>query len=187
MPNKEIPGGNEFLNARDILKNKLILTYGARVADLGCGGNGFFTFQAANLVGDKGLVYAVDILKMVLKNIENRAKMVGVNNIKTIWSNLENYGATKINNSSLDFALVVNILFQNKHPEKIIREAARMLHSGAKMLVIDWSEGRFPFGPKDEMKVSRERVSDLALGASLKKIKDIEVGRFHYGVIFEKI
>jgi ubiquinone/menaquinone biosynthesis C-methylase UbiE len=187
MPIKNIPGGNELLNARDILKNSLGLTFGARVADLGCGGNGFFTFQAADLVGEKGLVYAVDILKMVLKNIENRAKMWGVDNIKTVHSNLENFGATKINNDSLDFVLLVNILFQNKNPEKIIREATRMLRTAGKMLVIDWAEGRFPFGPKEETRITRERVSDLTLGAGLKKIKDIEVGRFHYGIIFEKI
>ena len=187
MKNKKIPGGNELLNAQDILENKLGVTYGSRVADLGCGGSGFFTFQASELVGDRGLVYAVDILKMVLKNIEHRAKMFGMDNIETIWSNLENYGVTKINDNSLDFALVVNILFQNKHPEKIIREATRMVRSGGKILVIDWDEGRFPFGPTAEIKINRERVNDVTLGAGLKKVKDIEVGRFHYGMIFEKI
>ena len=62
-----------------------------------------------------------------------------------------------------------------------------MLRTGGKMLVVDWGEGRFPFGPKEEMRITRERVGDVTLGAGLKKIKDIEVGRFHYGVIFEKI
>ncbi len=187
MRNKKIPGGNELLNAQDILANKLGVTYGAKVADLGCGGSGFFTFQSAELVGDKGVVYAVDILKMVLKNIEHRAKMFGMENIKTVWSNLENYGAAKINDDAMDFVLLISVLFQNKHPEKIIREATRMLRQGGKVLVIDWSEGRFPFGPAGDMKIERERVNDVALGAGLKKIKDIEVGRFHYGIIFEKI
>ena len=187
MDVKKIPGGNELLNPQDILGNKLGMTYGARVADLGCGGSGFFTFQAAGLVGDRGLVYAVDILKMVLKNIEHRAKMFGMENIKTVWSNLENYGATKVNDNSLDFVLMVNVLFQNKHPEKVIREATRMLRSNGKALVIDWAEGRFPFGPNTDRRISRDRVNDVALGAGLKKIKDIEVGKFHYGIIFEKI
>lgn len=187
MAEQKVPGGNELLNAQDILANKLGLTYGAKVADLGCGGSGFFTFQSSELVGERGLVYAVDILKMVLKNIEHRAKMYGMNNVKTIWSNLENYGAAKINDGSMDYVLLVNVLFQNKHPEKIMREAVRMLRSNGKLLVIDWSEGRFPFGPANEMKVGRDRVGDVALGAGLKKTQDIEVGRFHYGMIFEKI
>ncbi len=178
---------NETLNAKDILKNKLGVIYGAHVGDLGCGGNGYFTFEVSKLVGQKGKVYAVDILKMVLKNINNRAKMLGIDNIETIWSNLENYGATKINDASLDFVLLVNMLFQNKAPEKVIRETSRILKRGGKVLVIDWREGRFPFGPAAEMKIKAEHISDIALGASLKKIEYFETGKFHYGIIFEKI
>lgn len=161
--------------------------YGARVGDLGCGGNGYFTFAVSKLVGQTGLVYAVDILKMILKNIENRAKMIGLENIETVWSNLENYGATKINDNSLDFVLLVNILFQNKAPEKIVREANRILKRGGKMLVIDWKDGRFPFGPTTEMKIKVEDISDIALGAGLKKTKYFEAGKYHYGIVFEKI
>lgn len=187
MENTRVSGGKELLDIQDILEHKLAIVYGAKVADLGCGGNGFFTFKAARLVGRTGLVYAVDVLKMVLKNIENRAKMEGADNIKTVWSNLENFGAANIHDASLDFALVINVLFQNKHPEKIIREGTRLLRSGGKMLVIDWQEGRFPYGPVTETKVTPEAVSDFALGAGLKKISEIEVDQFHYGIIFEKL
>ena len=113
------PGGNELLNPEHILHDELQVTYGSRVGDLGCGGVGYFTFQSAQLVGDTGLVYAVDVQKMVLKNIEHRAKMFGLSNIKAVWSNLESFGATKINDGSLDFVILSNILFQNKYPEKI--------------------------------------------------------------------
>jgi ubiquinone/menaquinone biosynthesis C-methylase UbiE len=187
MKKNKVAGGSEMLNAQDILENKLGIVYGSRVADLGCGGNGYFTFESAELAGESGVVYAVDILKMILKNIENRAKMMGLDNIKTVWSNLENFGAAEITDSSLDFALVVNVLFQNKHPEKIVREGTRMLKQEGKMLVIDWKEGRFPFGPKADVKIKHDEVDNLALTAGLKKIKDIEVGKFHYGILFEKI
>ena len=79
------------------------------------------------------------------------------------------------------------MLFQNKHPEKIVREGTRMLKQEGKMLVIDWKEGRFPFGPKADVKIKHDEVDNLALTAGLKKIKDIEVGKFHYGILFEKI
>lgn len=187
MKNHKIFGGSELINASDILENELGLVYGSQVADLGCGGTGFFTLESAKLVGERGLVFAVDILKMVLKNIEHRSDMMGLDNVKTVWSNLENYGAAKINDGILDFGLLVAVLFQNKNPEKIMREAVRMLKQGGKLLVIDWKDGRFPFGPPNEMKVSPNRVNDVALGAGLKRIKDIKVGRFHYGIIFEKI
>lgn len=183
----KIPGGNELLNAQDILENQLKLVYGARVADLGSGGAGYFTFQAAQIVGDTGLVYSVDVLKMVLKNIEHRAKMFGFHNIKTVWSNLEKYGAAQINDGSLDFAMLVNVLFQNEHPEKILREASRLLRSGGRLLAVDWKQGRFPFGPPAEKRVVREKTEEFAISAGLKKAKGFEAGKFHYGIVFEKI
>src|SRR3989344_1942674 len=144
----KVAGGNELLNPERILKDQLGLGNAHSVADLGAGGAGYFTLQAAKLVGEHGLVYAVDIIKGHLRNIESRAKIEGYDNIRTIWSNLEKYGATKINDQSLDFALLVNVLFQNKKPELLMKEAVRMIKTGGKLLVVDWRPGRFIFGPK---------------------------------------
>lgn len=184
---KKIPGGNELLNPQEILRKQLNMPYGSKVGDFGCGGVGYFTFQAAQIVGDTGIVYCVDILKMILKSIEHRAKMFGLNNIKTVWSNLEIYGGAKINDGTLDFAFLVNILFQNKYPEKVLRETVRTLKLGGILLVIDWKQGRFPLGPLAEKKITSEKVGNIALGAGLKKVKEFEAGKFHYGMVFEKI
>src|SRR4030042_3326582 len=111
----KVPGGKELLNPQDLVQNKLGVTYGSKVADLGCGGAGYFVLQSAQQVGPQGVVYAVDILKPVLANVETRAKGLGFDNIKTLWSNLEKYGETKINDEEIDFTLLVNVLFQNKN------------------------------------------------------------------------
>ncbi|KKT07436.1 MAG: Methyltransferase type 11 [Parcubacteria group bacterium GW2011_GWA2_43_17] len=87
-----IAGGNQLLNPLTILRDHLKIAMDARVADLGCGSMGFFSLQAAALAGDKGQVYAVDILKEVLSSVEGRARQAGLYNIKTVWSNLEVVG-----------------------------------------------------------------------------------------------
>ena len=43
-----------------------------QIADLGCGGTGSFVFPAAVMVGKKGSVYAVDIMKTALSYISRR-------------------------------------------------------------------------------------------------------------------
>lgn len=186
MKNLKMPGGNELLDPQYLLREELQVFYGARLADLGCGGAGFFTLQAAKLVGDKGKVYAVDILKSNLKSVESRAKMEGLDNITTCWSNLEIFGATKIHDKILDFALVINVLFQNKKHESILKEATRMLKGGGKLLVADWKAGHFPFGPSLKDKVDPQKIRQIASGLDLKEIKFFEAGGFHYGFIFEK-
>jgi ubiquinone/menaquinone biosynthesis C-methylase UbiE len=186
MFHTKVPGGNELLNPEKILKDELGLMPGAYVGDFGCGGAGYFAIQSAKIVGNSGLVYAVDILQPVLKNIESRAKELNLNNIKLMWSNLEKFGACKINNDYLDFGLIINVLFQNKDKKMILKEVSRMIKPLGKLLIVDWKEGRFPLGPRQDDKISSESVVQLASEFGLKLAKKFEAGQYHYGLVFEK-
>ncbi|PIR06786.1 MAG: hypothetical protein COV55_02335 [Candidatus Komeilibacteria bacterium CG11_big_fil_rev_8_21_14_0_20_36_20] len=178
-------GKSELLNFGNILKNILQLQPGNIVADLGAGG-GLFTMQAARLVGDRGQVYAVDVVKGTLGEIESKARMIGLYNIKIIWSNLEIVGATKIPEGSLDFALLVNILFQSKKHYEIIAEGTRLLKSGGKLLIIDWSNTTQGFAPPDDLQVDQEKIQGYAQQLDLKLLQSFKAGKYHFGLIFEK-
>ena len=62
-----------LLNPQQLLEKQLELKFGHQVADLGCGGAGYFTLPAARLVGSRGKVYAVDILKTALEGVLSKA------------------------------------------------------------------------------------------------------------------
>lgn len=181
----KIPGGNELMDSKEVLE-KIGLKESDKVADLGCGGKGYFSLQAAKLVGNKGLVYAVDILKSVLKNVENEAKLRNICNLKTVWSNLEIGGATKINQKSLDVCLLINILFQTEKHFEVIKEAVRLLKNGGKLAIIDWKATAVAFGPSPKMRVSSAEVRNYAKQFGLKEEQSFEAGKFHYGIIFVK-
>ncbi len=186
MLRTKVPGGNELINAEDVLKNRLGLTFGMKVGDFGCGGGGYFALEASRLVGDHGQVFAVDVLQSVLSNIASRAQSLGVENITTVWSNLEVFGATKVLDESLDAGILINVLFQNKDPRSVIREASRMVRSGGMLLVADWKEGRFPLGPLPQDKVSAQTVRRVAEELGLIEQGSFDAGPFHYGIIYEK-
>ena len=135
---KKQAGGNQLLDPKQILEKHVGLGYGDIVADLGCGPKAYFTFQSARIVGDKGLVYAVDVQKQVLSSAESHAKNQGLNNVRTIWSNLEMHGATKISESSLNLGILNNVLFQSTNIAEMIKEAIRLIKVGGKLLIIDW-------------------------------------------------
>lgn len=182
----KIPSGNELLNPHQILKEELELTPGSVVADLGCGGVGHFVIQAAKLIGNQGTVHAVDILKDALSSIDNRAKLEKLDNVQTHWSNLEKFGALKINDNSLDATLLINTLFQNKNPATMVKEAARLLKKNGKLLIIDWLPGRFPIGPEPGTKTDQEKIKAEALQLGLVELKSWQPGKYHYGMIFQK-
>ncbi len=122
-------GGNTFLDPVKIFK-QVGLAKGHKLADLGCGAVGHFVFPAVNIVGKDGMVYAVDIRKIILEGIKNRARVDGIENLETVWTNLEVPKATGITDESLDVATLFNTLFQSKKRKEILTEAIRMVKAG---------------------------------------------------------
>ena len=121
-----ISTGSELVNPVKLLEDAGI-TNGMRVADFGCGTLGHYVFPAARLVGDEGVVYAVDILKSVLAGVNSRLKLEGLSNVETIWGDLERDNGVKIESGSLDMGLLINNLFLSKMQEEMMRECVRMV------------------------------------------------------------
>ena len=95
-------------------------------------------------------------------------------------------GATKITENSLDFALLVNTLFQSKKQEEMITEAVRLLKKGGKLLIIDWSDTAPAFAPPEELQVNKKIISDTTLQLDMKLEQEFQAGPYHFGMIFIK-
>ncbi len=177
-----LPSKSELLDPAAILAHANV-TLNMRVADLCCGGAGQFVFPMSRMVGENGVVYAVDILKPVLNSVDSRAKIEGEINITTVWSDLERYGATKIENESLDV-----ITFVNDEPNiAMLKEATRLLKPGGVLLIVDWNTVGAPFGPPPEKRVSPSEYKETIppLGYTLKE--QFIAGPYHYGLVFHRV
>ncbi|MGE5425499.1 MAG: class I SAM-dependent methyltransferase [Bacillota bacterium] len=166
--------------------NKIAIEEGQTVGELGCGNFGYFVFPVARLVGARGKLYAVDILKSTLEEIKKKAVTENLKQIETIWTNLEVFKGAKIESSSLDRALLINTLHQSQKRAEILRESVRLLKSGGRLLVVEWKNGESPLGPPTEKRVSRDALKQAGprLGLILKD--EFDAGPFHYGLIFHK-
>jgi len=166
---------------------KITVEEGQHVAELGCGNFGFFVWPLAKLVGRRGQVFAVDILKSTLEEIKHQALKENLPQVKTIWSNLEIFKATTIETSSLDCALLVNILHQSEKRIEIIREAIRLLKRGGKLLIVEWENTDSPLGPIPEKRVKLESLKFAAPKIGLDIQEEFIAGPFHYGIILTKL
>jgi len=175
-----IPSGGELLNPREILETAG-LKEGMVAIDMGCGTQGHFVFAAARIVGDKGKVYGVDILKSALSGVESQAKLQGAKNVKTIWSDIEVYGATKIFGGA-DMVMLIN----NLPKEAMMREALRLVKPGGKLLAVDWKTSAAPFGPPSKDRIPPEVIKGLAGNLGLKLEKEWNAGKYHFGLVFTK-
>ena len=182
MPN--IQDGNQLITV-DVFA-KAGVTEGMVIGDLGCGNLGYFSVAGAKVIGKSGLIYAVDILKSVLQAVNNIIKQKNLENIKTIWSNLEVVGAAKISSNTLDVAFIHNVLFQSKKQDLIIQEATRLLKPGGRLVVIDWLKISAPLGPPLNDRVDPEIVKKYAAAAGLKLVEEFSAGPYHFGLLFSK-
>lgn len=182
----QITGGNSLLDVNLIL-TKADVREEMKVADLGCGTTGHFVFPAAIMVGRKGTVYAVDIMRTALEAIERRKRQENIVNIKTVWSNLETFKATKIESNSLDLVLLINTLYQSHKRPEIVREAVRMLKRNCRLVVVDWKNVSAPFGPPVDERLNKENMINSANQMGLNFEEEFFAGQFHFGLIFTKI
>ncbi len=178
-----IRSGTELINPFKLLE-RVGVREGNRVADLGCGALGHFVFPAAQLVGGTGAVFAVDIQKSVLKQIEKGAKDQQFWNITPVWSDIEVFRATHIDEGTLDLTLLVNNLFLAQNREQLIREMARLTRPGGRIVVVEWKPTKSPIGPSPENRMSKEEAKREMKSSLLDFHDEFDAGEFHYGLIY---
>lgn len=181
----ETIGGNTLLDVGLIL-HKAGVTDRRIIAHLGCGASGHFVFPSAKMVGKQGIIYAVDILKTVLERVDRQSRQEGVGNVVTVWSDLEVFGATKIESSSLDAGLLVNVLYESKKRADILREGIRMIKKGGLLVVVEWKSTATPLGPSLEVRVSKELLETAGKKLGLTLEEEFIAGPYHYGLVFRK-
>ncbi len=106
-------------NGPEAVLRKAALREGYRVLDFGCK-QGRYAIPAARIVGDSGLVYAVDKDKQGLREVKRQADKEGLRNINTV--HVAQYGAIPIRAGTIDVILIYDVLHGGYFPEKAQRD-----------------------------------------------------------------
>ncbi|MFD1608718.1 class I SAM-dependent methyltransferase [Oceanobacillus luteolus] len=145
-----------------LVPNKIIKDFGVGegdiVADLGAG-NGFFTIPLAEKT--KTIVYAVDIEPKMLELLKERAKKANIDNIQYVLSDLEEI---KLDDHSVDKAVISLVLHELPNLQQALKEVKRILKSGGQLYLLEWEEVESEMGPP-----LHERISSSDMIEILKK------------------
>lgn len=156
-----------------------------RVADFGVGAVGHFLFPAARLVGPKGHVYGVDVLKSVLQANQSRARLSGHDNIEMVWGNFEKPKGSRLPDGSMDMVILVNVLHVIDKAGGLA-ESRRVLGTDGRLLVVEWKAAGAALGPAPEHRLRQEDATAAAVAAGFILEKEFEAGKYHYGLVFRK-
>lgn len=122
------------------------------VADLGAG-NGYLTLPLAKETSQE--VYAVDIEAKMLELLKERADKEGLTNIRYVESNLEDI---KLEDNSVDKAVVAFVMHEIPNMEKALSEFNRILKPDGKLLILDWEAVEAEIGPPLHERISSEAM-----------------------------
>ena len=162
---------------------QLELKKGSHVADFGSG-SGYYSFAAAEVVGENGMVYAIDVQKDLLQKLKNEARNIRhLTNIEIIWGDIDNLGGTRLKGESIDAVIVANVFFQLENKENACLEIKRILKKGGKVLLVDWINLNTDISQKVNS-FTKDDARKLFLGKGFSEVKEFDAGIKHYGLIF---
>src|SRR5439155_13005289 len=105
------------------LLGALQLKPGAVVADLGAG-TGYYSWRLAKAVGEKGLVYAVDIQPEMLELLAKKMAERNVTNVKGVLGTITD---PKLPDHSVDLVLLVDVYHEFDHPFEMLQAVCMAL------------------------------------------------------------
>jgi ubiquinone/menaquinone biosynthesis C-methylase UbiE len=117
----------------DLLLQNLALKATDHVADLGAG-TGYFSFPIAQQVGS-GKVLAVDIEPEMLRLVEQRKLVDGVDNIDTM---LASEKSPNIPNASVDVVLLVDAYHEFSYPREVMTGVVKGLKPGGRVVLVEY-------------------------------------------------
>jgi ubiquinone/menaquinone biosynthesis C-methylase UbiE len=139
------------------------LRSGMRVADLGAG-TGVFAVPIAKAVGDDGKVYAIDVDSGLLAIVDSKAKAEGVTNVATVVA-----GATDPRlPEPVDLIFLCDTLHHLPNQASYVRQFAKLLRPGGRVVVIEFAEGHWPAG-HEEFTITPAQVDGWMQAAGFRR------------------
>ena len=179
-------GGSSFqlIDAEKVL-GKLHLKKGNTFLDLACG-PGEYAIEFSKMVGEKGLIYAVDLWDENIIQLRKALSAAGIKNIKAIVADASK--VMPISNDSVDVCLMATVLHDlilEKAADEAIKEVRRVLKPNGLLAIIEFKKIDVPPGPPMKIRLNPNEVESIVTPFGLKKKEMKEVGKYNYLITFD--
>ncbi len=172
----------DILDAGKVLSNAG-LKEGQTFLDAGCG-DGFISLEAAEIVGDTGKVYAVDIYDKSLHLLKQEIKSRNISNIKPILADITSH--IPVEDNYVDIYFLGNVfhgLVANQEIKTTMQELKRILKPEGKLVVVDFKKIKDTPGPPLETRLDPEEIVKTLAAYNFQTYKITDTGPYHYLII----
>lgn len=161
-------------NPQEIVEAAQILP-GSRVAEIGCG-TGWFTFELEKVVRPRGMVYALDMQPAMLQILRARREWERILTLPCSENEFE------LDNGEVDAIFHANTLHECEDPVRHLREAARVLKDGGRLVLIEWhlADEESQPGPPNTQRIQAEDAEQLLEACGFTVNSNEDIGPYHY-------
>ena len=175
----EDPKRDAYQKPHEVI-HALNLKSGEVIADIGAG-SGYFTFQLARHVGDKGKVYAVDVSPEMILHINRRIRELKANNVVTLLADPDD---PLLPDRSVNRFFFSDSWHHIENQSKYLSLMKRMLKPSGEVVMIDFHKKELPVGPPMQMKIAREDLIKQLDGNGYRLTKEHTFLPYQYFLVF---
>jgi SAM-dependent methyltransferase len=166
----------------DLLLAALKLKAGETVADIGAG-SGYYARRLAALVGESGLVYAVDIQPEMLELLGRKMAELKVRNVRPILGTITD---PKLPRTAVDVVLMVDVYHEFDHPYEMMQAICAALKPGGRVVFVEF-RGEDPKVPIKRLhKMAEAQVRKEMAAQPLEWVRTDEALPRQHIIIFQK-
>jgi SAM-dependent methyltransferase len=136
------------------------------LVDVGAG-SGYFSFRFAKAL-PKGKVIATDIDPEMIRHIHHRVLTDGIANVKVVLTDPKDPRV----DPAADVVFVCDVVHHVDGREAWLRKLAAEMKPGAKLVVIEFKEGKLPEGPPEAVKVPKAKLVSMLESAGFSLQSD---------------
>ncbi len=149
---------------------------GSTFIDVGCG-TGFFTLPAAQMIGNSGKVFALDINASFITKLQERANIEHVNNLSVIVGRAEDL---VLCDQCADIVFFGIVLHDFQDAAKVLENAKKMVKASGMLVNLDWKKKPMDFGPPLKIRFDEQTAAGLIKSAGFKIESTRDNGPYHY-------
>ena len=143
-------------------------------------GTGYCLKLIAELVGQTGKVYGIDIDRQAIDSLAEKAGKEGLKNLYVTVGEAEEIVLCE---GCADIVFFGIDLHDFRDPARVLMNAKRMLKPGGMLVDLDWKKEPMPLGPPLRIRFSEEKAAKLIEPQGFKVETVKKSGLYHYLII----
>jgi ubiquinone/menaquinone biosynthesis C-methylase UbiE len=167
-------------NPEQILQN-IGIREGMSFVDLGCN-DGFFTIPAAQIIGNTGRVYGLDINQQAIDSLKNKLQIINYKNYQLKCAKAEEMA---FSDGIADIVFLGTVLHDFMDPLKVLSNAKKLLKNKGILVNLDWQKKDTKLGPPLEIRFSAKYAANLIEQAGFKIKSTANLSKLYYLIIAE--